>query len=269
MNSEILYSLLVIGLVAAAVGGATWAYFSDTETSTGNTFTAGKLDLKVDAECHYNGLTCENDQHNIWVGGTQYPAGLPCYCRWDLKDLTSEKFFDLQDVKPGDYGEDTISLHVYDNPAWACMTVTPVKNDDMSSIEPELKAGDNLENASNLFDGELAQNLQGMIWADVCSKTAQYPNALPGDNIYQPDCDKKIGTGIAPLQTVTLPLADNKTNVFTGTAGPLQNSTTYYIGISWTLPGATGNIVQSDSYVADFSFYTEQYRNNLGFVCRP
>ncbi|MDI6903859.1 MAG: TasA family protein, partial [Methanocellales archaeon] len=29
-------------------GGATFAYFSDTETSTGNTFTAGTLDLKLD-----------------------------------------------------------------------------------------------------------------------------------------------------------------------------------------------------------------------------
>lgn len=34
-------ALLVIGLV----GGATWAYFSDTETSTGNSFVAGTLDL--------------------------------------------------------------------------------------------------------------------------------------------------------------------------------------------------------------------------------
>ena len=37
-------ALLVIGLV----GGGTWAYFSDTETSTGNILTAGTLDLNVD-----------------------------------------------------------------------------------------------------------------------------------------------------------------------------------------------------------------------------
>lgn len=36
-------ALLIIGLV----GGGTWAYFSDTETSTGNTFTAGTLDLAL------------------------------------------------------------------------------------------------------------------------------------------------------------------------------------------------------------------------------
>ncbi len=36
-------ALLVIGMV----GGGTWAYFSDTETSTENTFTAGTLNLEL------------------------------------------------------------------------------------------------------------------------------------------------------------------------------------------------------------------------------
>lgn len=39
-------ALLVMGLV----GGGTWAYFSDTETSTGNTFAVGTLDLEVDSD---------------------------------------------------------------------------------------------------------------------------------------------------------------------------------------------------------------------------
>ena len=37
-------------LVMALVGGGTWAYFSDVETSTLNTFAAGTLDLEVDSE---------------------------------------------------------------------------------------------------------------------------------------------------------------------------------------------------------------------------
>jgi predicted ribosomally synthesized peptide with SipW-like signal peptide len=48
MNSKIILSLLVIGVVSAVAIGGTVAYFSDTETSTGNTFTAGTLDLNVD-----------------------------------------------------------------------------------------------------------------------------------------------------------------------------------------------------------------------------
>jgi len=47
MNKRILISLSVIGAVATIVIGGTVAYFSDTEASTGNTFTAETLDLKV------------------------------------------------------------------------------------------------------------------------------------------------------------------------------------------------------------------------------
>lgn len=46
---RILLSLVVIVGVSAAVAGATRAYFSDTETSTGNTFAAGTLDLEFGA----------------------------------------------------------------------------------------------------------------------------------------------------------------------------------------------------------------------------
>lgn len=57
---KFLLSALVIVLAIGLVGGGALAYFSDTETSTGNTFTAGTLDLKVDGEddgdtvAHYN-----------------------------------------------------------------------------------------------------------------------------------------------------------------------------------------------------------------------
>jgi len=48
MNKKILVSLSVIAAVAAIAIGGTVAYFSDTETSTGNTFTAGTIDISVD-----------------------------------------------------------------------------------------------------------------------------------------------------------------------------------------------------------------------------
>jgi predicted ribosomally synthesized peptide with SipW-like signal peptide len=39
-------ALLVLG-VAAIAGYATYSFFSDTETSNGNTFTAGSIDLSL------------------------------------------------------------------------------------------------------------------------------------------------------------------------------------------------------------------------------
>jgi predicted ribosomally synthesized peptide with SipW-like signal peptide len=46
MQKTILVSLVTIGLLASVIGVGTYAYFSDTETSTGNTLTAGILDLE-------------------------------------------------------------------------------------------------------------------------------------------------------------------------------------------------------------------------------
>ena len=47
MDREILTAVFVVGLVATIAGAGLYAYFVDVETSTGNTFTAGTLDLKV------------------------------------------------------------------------------------------------------------------------------------------------------------------------------------------------------------------------------
>jgi len=48
MKKKMLFSLMSIALVGALVAGGIYAYFSDIETSTGNTFTAGTLDVKID-----------------------------------------------------------------------------------------------------------------------------------------------------------------------------------------------------------------------------
>ena len=45
MNKKIMFSIMTIALVGALIGGGIYAYFSDTEDSTGNTFTAGTLNL--------------------------------------------------------------------------------------------------------------------------------------------------------------------------------------------------------------------------------
>ena len=104
-NVTILASILATMLVAMAVGAGTMAYFSDTETSTGNIFTAGTLDLKLD------------------LGGTWY-------------DGDNMLVFEETDVKPGDSGEATISLHVIGNDAWLWITFE-VTEDENGMNEPE------------------------------------------------------------------------------------------------------------------------------------
>jgi predicted ribosomally synthesized peptide with SipW-like signal peptide len=148
---KILLSLSAIVFVAAAAAGATGAFFNDTETSTGNTFTAGAIDLKVDDTQHYNHMVCTLvEQSYVWVaevgfvpgpGHTPTP-GSACNGTWTLTDLANgvQKFWNFTDVKPGDEGENTVSLHIDSNPAWACVDLNLTKNDDVDCTDPENEA---------------------------------------------------------------------------------------------------------------------------------
>jgi predicted ribosomally synthesized peptide with SipW-like signal peptide len=63
---RIMMSIAVIVAVGAGVAGVTGAFYSDTETSEGNIFTAGSIDLKVDhLKQTYNGVDCETCSVNI------------------------------------------------------------------------------------------------------------------------------------------------------------------------------------------------------------
>jgi spore coat-associated protein N len=54
MNTKILFTLLTIGVASAGLGYGTFAFFSDTEESTDNLFTAADLDLTLNGQ---NGVT--------------------------------------------------------------------------------------------------------------------------------------------------------------------------------------------------------------------
>jgi predicted ribosomally synthesized peptide with SipW-like signal peptide len=70
LNKKMLLSLLVIGVVSVSAGAGTWAYFSDTEMSTDNTFTAGTLDLDLS-----DGTDDGTDSETLtWVAGNMAPG---------------------------------------------------------------------------------------------------------------------------------------------------------------------------------------------------
>lgn len=270
-------AMLVV--VAAAVVASTGAFFSDTETSTGNTFTAGAIDLKIDNTQHYNGMVCAdntNDQqvNYVWVeesqGSSTYPEllGQACQGTWTLNNLTGEKFFNFLDVKPGDNGENTISLHIENNEAWACAAITGVTQADNSQTEPEAL----VDTPDGLTSGELGDVLHFFVWRDdgdniyEQGETALTPNPVLGDN---------VGNGVWPI-------ADATTNT-----GPILPTQTAYLGVAWcagtmnpvaapvnganaiTCNGsAVGNASQTDSMTANVTFSVVQSRNNLAYTCQ-
>ena len=75
MKKKILMSLFTIAIVGALIGGGVMAVFIDTETSTGNSFTAGTLDLSLDGNNGTN--TVEFTLVNMRPGN-QPNGGLVC-----------------------------------------------------------------------------------------------------------------------------------------------------------------------------------------------
>lgn len=444
---KIAKSLFIIIVAAAAVGSGTYSFFSDTETSVGNRFTAGALDLKVDNTTHYNGLVCQNGEwvchpwadtvvseaqglrrngtavvparsdlgvalgvaessggasdspvvagsfYSLGFGGTvvlgfnnlilngagsdlrvfeitggTYPdetatveasqdgvawtllgtatrdedfdlgslpwakyvrikdtsntalfplggfadadgfdldavqalhcgsdpdlAGQACNedseLSWTEADLEQgvHKFFDFDDVKPGDVGEDTVSLHVYDNDAWGRMVVTVTGDSDRTCTSSEQVA-----EADACVDpdgpGELRENLDFLIWLDEgitpgFQNTGNVKDVGEGDNLKQETEVGLVSAGALDADGETHPIweglaaayaahgctdIDGQTNyaLCHGLAqdGRMVASTTYYFGIGWDLPPETGNEAQTDTFEADIAFEVEQHRNNV------
>lgn len=248
MRKKILMSLLTIVAVVGATLGATVAYFSDTETSTGNVFAAGSIDLKVDNECYRNGEQVSD-------------------CTWlEKKDLTNELFFNFTDIKPSEWGEDTVSLHVYNNDAWAWLKIYAIDNDENGCSEPESEVDSTCGDGEG--DGELAQNMEFLIWMDT-----------DGDNQYDTG-EPKIHEGtLEPYLTdacVVWPLdGDTSTHCDFSTGNscdPLTGSQDYYVGIKWCFGqfdgdydcngSPVGNEVQTDSLSMNIAFTAVQSQNN-------
>jgi predicted ribosomally synthesized peptide with SipW-like signal peptide len=216
---------MIIGFVGLGVGSTTMAMFSDTETSSDNQFTAGELDLTVDWNESYNGEHVETQEL------TNDPGAI----------------FQLGDVKPGDHGEATVSLHLEDNPGWIWMNLNQTANWDNACTEPEHEAEGQCGS-----EGELDEELEFVIWAD------------DGDNIKQED-EKLIFEGTAQeLEEQSMSeegvLLDG--NPSTNKTEPFSGEETGYIGIKYEIPLETGNQIQGDSLKYDISFYTEQRRHN-------
>jgi predicted ribosomally synthesized peptide with SipW-like signal peptide len=265
---RILLSAGMLVFAGAVVIGATGAFFSDTETSTGNLFAAGAIDLQIDNTSYgfdYNDPT-NPEPIGDW-GQNQNNS-------WGLSDLTDQLFFDFHDLKPGDYGEDTISIHVNDNDAWACMAMDLTGTPENGFTEPE----EAVDETPGVDEGELQNYLSFLFWYD------------DGDNVLEDGEEVIEELSGLPGSIFTgdwLPIAESGDN-------PLPGEQTVYIGKGWCFgdiqatptaqavnqggptPGNTGftcngegnhNDAQTDGIVVDVSFYAEQSRNNPEFQC--
>lgn len=118
----------MIGVVAAMAGAGTFAYFTDTETSTGNVFTAGTLDLVVNGE----------------------------------NPVSSH--FELENVQPSYNGACKVNLsNIGTCDGYLSMWIENLTDDDNGLTEPEKS----VDSTGGAGEGELSPNLCIQIWDDT------------------------------------------------------------------------------------------------------
>lgn len=193
-----------------------------------------------------------------------FPFGGTCTL-WSATDLDSERFWNFTDVKPGDWGKNVISLHVFDNDAYTCLFPGNINDDENGIVDPETDAGDAPNVGLPSQFGELSSELEFFFWHDE-----------NGNNQY--DIPESVlvdaGTRLNQIPTEIVDLA------LVGGA-PIE-----LVGIEWcagTQTGPTqgnnntpldcdgagmGNIAQTDKVDADFIAYAVQQRNNDSFTCQ-
>ncbi len=230
----VVVGVLAAGWVRADSVGATFA------TGSGQ----GGIELKIDAKTYYNNV-------------------LQPKLSWALKNLEPwcDFFFDFDDVKPGDTGTTTISIHIKQNPAFVCLDFKNYKEKENGINEPEsLLDNDN--------DGELGEELEFFAWRD------------DGDNKFEVGEKALFGTSsqsaVQTLKNTSYPLADATTG------NPYQPNQTKYIGITWCAGNlsvdvatakvscdatAMDNEAQTDSLTLDVSFRAVPSKQNPNFTC--
>lgn len=146
---KILFTLMVCVLCLGLVGGA-FAYFSDTETSTGNTFTAATLDLTL------------NGQNGVNV-----------------------QLFNVSNLKPGSQPKGTYTLrNIGSIPGYIDIENVSWVSDENSYTEPEIEAGDPDASTGELDDVlhvRMFLDYNGDGWISVGDVTFYdgYVNGLP------------------------------------------------------------------------------------------
>ncbi len=180
MNQKVLISLMVIGVVGAVAGGSTLAVFNDEETSTGNAFAAGELDLRIDWQESINGEVIDRSGYD-GAGPTDDPE----FDDLDGKPVNLDgPIFNFNDIKPGDEGEATISLHLDTNPGYVWFRLNQIADSDGSSPNPECTEPELEEepDCGTDQDGELDEHFSYVMWYDE-----------DGDNFFD-DGEKEITT---------------------------------------------------------------------------
>ena len=291
---KVLAGLGTIGAASAGVGMGTSAYFNDTESFTNNSLVAGALDMKVAYSAHYSDWSPDEGEGvevTMWdgpAGTTGGPAdvpegmtGLPTNAAWliavddpdqflentqyaadgstdcaegtDIDDL-EQPVIDLDDVKPGDFGEVTFDFALCDNPGYLWFRGDLLEAAENGLTEPESKDDDEEEGVVELLDV-----VQAAVWVDDGNN---YQNGDEAPMVVGSlrDVFAELGSGQGLALEGDIPAEEGGgvgRNCFSAGAS-------HSIAFAWWVPTDHGNEIQTDSASFELGFYTEQCRHNDG-----
>ena len=239
---SILGGIGAVGIASAGAGLGTSAFFSDEEEFMNNSLQAGTLDLKLDYKATYLGgqgrlasveamgypnveeITDDGESTGRYLlAQAPSPADMQ---EWE--DLVQGEAFDfcspaadeflvngdgipmftLDDVKPGDSGEVTVSIHICDNPGYLRMMGDITGNAENGQTEPEINA----EGEDTDGIGELADAIEVCVWYDEDC-----------DNVFEP-------TGTGQQQELEVALVSDVSGSMSGSAlTSLQSAATSFV----------------------------------------
>jgi len=221
---------IAVAVIIALVTTGTFALFSDTETSSPNTFEAGIIDLEIDCAGDDTTFTATDDP---------------------LPEIFDYLPANDGDIKPGDSGEVTLSLHLKTNSNDADLWMQLTSLVDDGGLNPESEdAGDDV----------ISDAIEVLIWLDEGGTTGWQGTGIDseeGDNIYQAATETILFGTVAAGGGTLYSLSTTNSGKLTVKEDAVA-STIYYVGWSWILPSTVGNEAQGDKCTFDIVFGADQ-----------
>jgi len=176
-------------------------------------------------------------------------------------DDAPKPVIELDDVKPGDFGEVTFDFILCDNPGYVWINGSLRSSDENDVTEPE---ADDPDEESGVV--ELLDVVRAAVWIDD-GNNYQNGDEMPLVTGSLRDVLGMVGSAPGENGTNGTALNGNIVDEEGGGAGDrgcFSASEEHSVVFAWWVPIDHGNEIQSDTATFDIGLYTEQCRHNDG-----
>ncbi|SIS17817.1 SipW-dependent-type signal peptide-containing protein [Natronorubrum thiooxidans] len=225
---RVLGGIGAIGIASAGAGLGTTAYFSDQETFSDNTITAGSFSLEVKQSVQHL------DQDGMGPDQAAYENGAGEDGIWVQSPI------DIEDAKPGDEYKFCWDITVGDNPGYV---VVVGDSDEQNGVDAE-----NV-NLDDLWDIDDEADLSTLGESATATLTTTV------DGVEHEQAYGSLADLLASLESGIIVSDDEGAVTF-------QPGETVTVCLDVTIPTDVGNEIQGATLTSSMTFYAEQARHN-------